>query len=120
MVGLPEPLHTCLYRTPSIYGFAVELRSLIHRMELLRKRRYYIYGLDLGPYIQQTPDGPRNFYTRTRACISDIESFVAVHPWATMVDVEMYRDAWVKGAEWSIRTGDSGKSEHKDLSSKVP
>jgi hypothetical protein len=89
-------------------------------MELLRKRRYYIYGLDLGPYIQQTPDGPRNFYTRTRACISDIESFVAVHPWATMVDVEMYRDAWVKGAEWSIRTGDSGKSEHKDLSSKVP
>ena len=89
----------------------MELRSLLYRMKVLRKRRYYIYGLDLGPYIQQTPDGPRNLYTRTRACIDSIENFVEGHPWATMVDIEIYRDAWVAGAEWSICTQDSYKLE---------
>jgi len=114
VVGLPQPLDGCLRRTPSIYGFVAEMRNLVQRMKFRRARRHYIWGLDFGAYIQQEPDGPRNFYTRIHACIADIGSFVDAHPSATMVDVEFYRDAWVKGWEYAIRTGDSGKLENED------
>jgi hypothetical protein len=48
-------------------------------------------------------DGHLELCTRTHACTADIENFVSDHPWATMVDVEIYRDAWVLGALWGER-----------------
>lgn len=101
--ALPHPLHVGLRRMPLVYGFLVELRSLLNRMVLRSKRRYDLYGLDLGPAHQGSADGHLELNTQTHACTQDIESFVEAHPWATIVDVEMYRDAWVRGAAWAGR-----------------
>ena len=98
--ALSWPLDGCLRWTPLGYGVAVELRSLIRRIQFRSKRRYHVFGLDLGPFHQTASDGHLELNTRTRACTRDIESFVAARPWATMVDVEMYREAWVRGAAW--------------------
>jgi hypothetical protein len=91
-------------RMPSLHEFLPELRSFVHRMELHRTRRYNLFGVDLGPSNLIAADGHLEGNTRTLACSADIESFLAGHPWATMVDSEVYRDAWVKGAEWALRT----------------
>jgi hypothetical protein len=99
--GLPGPLHSILRRVPLVYGFLIELRSLAHRMALRCKRRYELYGLEFGPFHQVGADGVLELHTRTHACIGDIEKFVAAYPWATMVDAEMYRDAWERGATWA-------------------
>jgi hypothetical protein len=40
-------------------------------------------------------------YIRKYACIQNIESFVKAHPWATMIDLETYMDAWQAGAAWA-------------------
>jgi hypothetical protein len=90
-----------LRRIPLVYGFALELRSLLHRMGIRYKRRYEVYGLDLGQLHRITPDGHLALNIRTRACTRDIENFLERHPWATMVDLEMYRDAWLAGAVWA-------------------
>jgi hypothetical protein len=99
--GLPPLLHAGLRRTPLLYGLLVEIRSLLCRMALRYMRRYNLYGIDFGPAHQTTLDGRLELNARTYACIADIESFVAGHPWATIVDVEIYRDACVRGAAWA-------------------
>jgi len=104
--GLPPLLHAGLRRTPLLYGLAVEIRSLLCRMALRYIRRYNLYGIDLGPAGQMSPGGHLEPNTRTHACIRDIESFVASHPWATMVDVEIYRDAWGQGAALAANNRD--------------
>lgn len=83
-------------------GFLAELRSLPHRMKLQYKRFYDLYGVDVGPPHKTSLDEHFHWNTRTHACISDIENFLAAHPWATMIDVEFIRDAWQQGAEWGI------------------
>jgi hypothetical protein len=98
---LSWPLHQCLKRWAAVYGFALELRSFLHRISLRGERRYDLYGLDLGPFHEAAPDGRLRWNTRTHACTRDIENFVERRPWATMVDLEIYRDAWASGAEWA-------------------
>lgn len=104
---LPEPLHWGLRRFPLFYGFLLECRNFLQRMVLRYKRRYDLYGIDLGSWHQVGPDGHLEPNTRTHACSADIENFVASHPWATMVDVELYRDAWVAGVKWVESSSDS-------------
>jgi hypothetical protein len=48
--------------------------------------------------------------TRSRACISDIRSFWASHPWATVVEREIFREAWLAGSQWAAYNPDSCKS----------
>lgn len=96
---LPEPLHAGLYRMPSLYGFARELHSFVHRMAAICKLRYRAYLIYMGP-LEQGPAGHREPNTRTCACIEDTRKFVSAHPWATFLDLEMYRDAWQAGAKW--------------------
>jgi hypothetical protein len=99
-VKFGEPLQLGLRWMPLAHGFLLELRSLAYRMRLRHTRRYDVYGLDLGPCHQPGSSGHLEMNTRTLACIADIENFLSVRPWATTVDLEVYRDAWVKGAEW--------------------
>jgi len=107
--ALPWPLRQCLRRWAAAYGFAVELRSFLRRISLRSERRYDLYGIDLGPFHERAPDGHLRWNTRIHACTQDIESFVDARPWATKVDVETYRDAWARGAEWA--ESNSRKSE---------
>ncbi len=89
-----------LHRFALLRGFLLELRSFLYRIALRCKRRYDLYGLDVGP-LQQTEAGHLRWNTRTRACSEDIKSFAASRPWATMIDLEVYRDAWARGAGWA-------------------
>ena len=108
LLKVGELLRTGLRRMPLLYGFLLESRSLVYRMKLRRKRRYNVYGLVLGPCLQLTPTEGLCMNMRSLACISDIESFLSERPWATIVDQEVYQDAWVKGAEWAeSKTGKS-------------
>ena len=102
-----------LYHLPLLRGFLLELRSLVCRMVLRYERRCYLYGFSVGP-LHQIEGGHLCWNTRTRACILDMKSFEASRPWATMVDWEVYRDGWVKGAEWAERN--SCKSGPDNLS----
>lgn len=99
--GFSQPLHGYLLLAPRLYEFLLELRSLRFRMALRRKRQYEVYGVDWGPAYQYPPDAPPSRCTRTDACRQDIENLVVQYPAATMVDVEMWRNAWVAGAEWA-------------------
>src|ERR1017187_4908942 len=100
VAGLPWLFHAGLRRMPLMYGFLLELRNLSHRMRLRYKQRYDLYGVDLGPWHQLAVDGHLEPNIRTHACTQDIKNFVDGHRWATMIDVEMYRDAWERGAVW--------------------
>jgi hypothetical protein len=85
------------------HQFLSEMRSLLRRIVLQYKRRGdpYILIVDLRRPTDQ--EGDLLVHMRRRACISDIESFVASRRWATMIDLEIYRDAWAKGEKWSNR-----------------
>ncbi len=94
-------LRSGLRRFPLLRVSLLELRSLVYRIALQCKRRYDLYALDVGPAHQLTIHGHLSRNTRTRACSESIENFLAGRLWATMVDLEMYRDAWVSGANWA-------------------
>jgi len=98
--AIANRLRSGLRRFPLLRVFLLELRSLVYRIGLQYKRRYDLYGLDLGPLHETLSDGHLRWNTRTRACSLDMQSFEASRPWATMLDWEVYQDAWVKGAEW--------------------
>jgi len=115
---LPQPLHVVLRRTPRIYELVAELHNLWFRMALRRIRRYPVYGIDLGPCYLENARGQLVECIRTHACIQDIENFVASHPWATAVDVEHYRDAWLAGAAWG--ESNSGIVERQPLAFEPP
>ncbi len=89
-----------LSHMPLACEFLLELRSLAYRMRLQYKRHYRVYGIDLGPCHQMKPSGHPELNMRTLGCIADIENFGSARPWATTIDLEVYRDAWAKGAEW--------------------
>jgi len=92
-------LNGSLHRVPLLRVFSLELRSFVYRMGLQYKRRFDLFGLDVGPLHQNEAGHPR-WNTRTRGCTLDMKSFLASRPWATMIDLEVYRDAWGRGAEW--------------------
>jgi hypothetical protein len=94
-------LRSLLRPFPLLRVFLLELRSLVYRIGLQYKRRYDLYGLDGGPLHEKTSSGHLRWNIRTRACSEDMQSFESSRPWATMLDWEVYRDAWVKGAEWA-------------------
>ena len=99
-----ELLQAGVNRFALLGGFVAEMRSLPHRMKLQYKRRYDLYGVDVGLLHEKASDGLLRWNTRTHACNADIENLVEGRPWATMIDVVLYRDAWVKGAEWGIHS----------------
>ena len=118
--GLPWPLHWGSRRMPLAYGLVVELHTFLHRMAIRCRRRHGVFWLSVSSFrrAEGPPIGPLHPEENTRkcACIYDIESFVERHPWATILDLETYRDAWQAGAEWAERN--VGKPDHTQASSK--
>lgn len=97
----PGLLHRGLVRMPLAYGFLLEIHSLFHRIAVRCRQRYGAFFLIMSS-VRQAEDQPRfEVNIRRCACIRDIESFVEEHPWATILDLEMYRDAWEAGAVWA-------------------
>lgn len=99
--GLPGLLGAGLRRMPLVCGFVLETHNLLHRMVLRYKRRYGAFWIFVGALSQTGPTGHPEPNTRTHACISDMRSFGQRNPWATILDLEAYRDGWQAGAEWA-------------------
>jgi hypothetical protein len=98
---LPWGLESALYRLPRVYGFVAETHTYLHRMASRYTRRYGAYFVSRLPLSELGTDGVRVPNTRIRSCIDDMRSYAESHPWATTLDLEMYRDAWLAGAEWA-------------------
>lgn len=83
--------------------YLLELRSFQYRIALLYKSPSgrYLQGVDPGPYYQYSQDGHPELNIHTHICTAYIKHFWSSHPWATVIDMELYRDAWVAGAEWT-------------------
>jgi len=81
---------------------ARDVRAFPARIGLIyetRKRHCRVYP---GPH--QMADGRLQRCTRTHACIDDIRNFVVCHPWATVVERQIFADAWAKEVEFADRT----------------
>lgn len=98
---LPKNLESLLYQMPRVYGFVVEMHSFLHRMVARYRRRYGAYFVSGMPLSELGEDGVRRPNIRIRSCIDDMRNYAVDHPWATILDLEMYRDAWRAGAEWA-------------------
>jgi hypothetical protein len=99
--SLPALIHVGLYRLPSVYGFVVEMHSLLHRIVVRCKRGFSAYFVAVDSFrIQGLAEHPEP-NTRTYACIRDTRSFAERRRWATILDLETYRDAWLAGAAWA-------------------
>jgi hypothetical protein len=115
MKALPSPLHGLLYRLPRAYGFVKEMHSLLHRMAVVCRRPYGMYGIYMGP-LEEEPRGSQKLNIRTHACMKDTRTLILDRPWATFVDVELIRDAWLAGAKW----GENSPCRSKQESSSTP
>jgi len=74
-----------------------ELYSFYHRIEYLLKHRLDIQGVLVGQAFQIGESGMLQWDKKTLGCNADIESSLAVQRWRTLVDVELYREAWFSG-----------------------
>ena len=95
--------------------FGLELRSFVQRIRLRGEKRYRHGLLVLDPVFHREPDARLEECTRTHDCMTDIESFWAAHPWATVLDAETYLDGWRAGAQWAARNPCSCRSGHADV-----
>lgn len=102
--SLPARLVASLRRFPLVLGFADEMYSLLHRMALRRRLRFASYFLYMSPEEMAERHQPN---TRTHAYMRDMRSFSERRPWATILDLELYREAWLAGAEWGAYTSRS-------------
>jgi hypothetical protein len=100
---LPWNLEALLYRIPRVYGFVAEMHSFLHRMVARYRRRYGPYFVSGIPLSELGEGGVRRPNTRMCSCTDDMRNYAVNHPWATTLDLETYRDAWLAGAEWASR-----------------
>jgi hypothetical protein len=98
---LPALLDASLRRFPLAFGFVLEMHSLLHRMAARWRLRYAAYFLVVSAEEMAERLVPN---TRTHSYMRDMRNFFERYPWATILDLEMYRDAWLAGAEWGSRT----------------
>jgi hypothetical protein len=87
-----------------VAGCLQEIRSLVRRIELLRKRRYDLRGVDLGEFFEKTSGGTYQANRHTHSCSVDIERLSASRPWLTAIDVALAAEAWSMGVEWCSHT----------------
>jgi|SRR5580693_2972809 hypothetical protein len=98
--ALPKPLHAGIYRMPLVYGCVGLMSSLAPRIAVACKLRCRTSLLCAGPYKEALaghlePNSPARAYTR------DIRNFASIHPWATILALQVCRDVWLAGVEWA-------------------
>ena len=97
--ALPWPLQAGICRMPLVCGFVKLVHSLAPRIVVVCKPRYrtcllYVGRCEGALAGHLEPNIHAHAYTR------DIRNFAQTHPRATILDLEMYRDAWLEGVEW--------------------
>lgn len=105
-----------LRRFALLYGFLLELRSLLWRIVRLQRTKLYRKSLDIGPAFERTPDGSYQECTRTRACSADMRNLYATRPGLTILDAELFLAGWKLGWEWGYHNPDIGKPDRPPAS----
>jgi hypothetical protein len=108
-------LRDFLERHPLLKGLLLEIRSLVHRIEIQRKARFVEFGFDL----EKTADGVYQPNKRTHACMRDTEHFLARYPWMSVADGQVFQHAWELGAEWALNS-ERNQTLREDKASVIP
>jgi hypothetical protein len=90
--------------------YRLELNSSFHRIAL-RSSKYPLV-LKVHLVCHASLSGHPEECIRMRDCTSNIESFAASRPWATVIDWAVFRDGWEAGAQWSVSNRCSCMSDH--------
>lgn len=98
-----QPLHV----TPMalLQGCGADLRTAFCRMECRFDAVPFVYSHVFGPCFQADyAKGILHINTRTRASMTDTESFQKERPKATVFDEEIFHLGWEAGAKWAEST----------------
>jgi hypothetical protein len=82
-----------------IHTLLSEFRTVLQRTEFRLKKRLDQNGVDLGAHYRMRPNGHLEPNTRTQNRIRDTRYLLSKHPWATLVDLQIFLEGWDKGAE---------------------
>ena len=80
-----------------------ELHNCCWRMSYVYRHRPDRQGILIGPAFRIGESQNVLWDKKTLDCNKDIEHFLAVQRWRTLIDVELFREAWFLGVEWSSR-----------------
>lgn len=105
-----------LHRFPLLYGFLLELRSLLWRISRLLRTKLYRRSLDIGQAFEKTQDGSYRESARTRACSMDMRNLYATYPGLTILDAEIFLAGWRLGWEWGHNNADTEKRHKSSVS----
>ncbi len=105
-----------LHRFALLYGFLLELRSLLWRIARLQQTKLYRKSLDIGPAFEKTPDGLFQEPARTRACSADMRNLYATRPGLTILDADLFLAGWKLGWECAHNNADTGKPDKSSAS----
>jgi hypothetical protein len=88
---------------PLVYGIVWELRTLPHRIQLLRQYRLDL-RLDPGPEMGTDSNGDPVYCRRRHSRIVDKQTLSSTLPWASPLEELLFLEAWDMGADWALRT----------------
>ena len=83
-----------------LQGCATDLGTAFSRMERRFDALPELWTYDVGPCFERGPNGNLRPNRNSDACMTDIESFHAERPTATLFDGEVFRLGWEAGAKY--------------------
>lgn len=88
------------YRHPVLYGLLFELRSFLHRIQLVRKRGG-TRSLEIGlTYQQQDAQSGLVPNSQTQARTLGIQKLLSAYPWVSGEDCHLFLIGWNAAQEW--------------------
>jgi hypothetical protein len=110
-----------LFRRPLLYGWLSEARNFLRRIsspaELRAVYRYPFGQVDFGPVFEEVGIEYLCLCMKTQACIRDMQQTAQIAASPSLLDLQLYVDAWKQGAEWGLSEGrnrDSDQSPQPD------
>jgi hypothetical protein len=116
MRAMPRLLHAGVYRTPLGCGFVKLTSSLALRIAAVCKLRHKMCLLDVG-LCKRALAGHLEPNIHAHAYTQDTRNFVLIHPQATILDLQLYRGAWLEGVE---SAGSSSCKQERETGQKLP
>jgi hypothetical protein len=95
-----RPHRTLCRPTPSLLWLLVrEMNNCYRRILYIHKQKLHLRGVLVGQAFQSDESGNVRWDRRTLHCNMDIEHFLAAEYWRTLIDVELFREGWLRGYE---------------------
>jgi hypothetical protein len=116
MRAMQRLLHAGVYRTLLEYGFVKLTSSLALHIAAVCKLRYRTCFLCVG-LCKRALAGHLEPNIHAHAYTQDTRNFVLIHPQATILDLQLYRGAWLEGVE---SAGSSSCKQERETGQKLP